>query len=141
MQEGFLQRVCYSMKPDEASDVLQADTRALKLNAWKQLASEEGKKIPEDGVLHRQVLYAGADHVLHKVFLWEKAETELDGLKSRFSQLYYENLLKLTKPMEGLKEWMDAVSTAGIPCVVVSCLDEETWLKLWSGWGSRSIFR
>lgn len=32
-------------------------------------------------------------------------------------------LFQLSKPVEGLKEWLDAVSTARIPCAVVSSLD------------------
>ncbi|BBG98119.1 Haloacid dehalogenase-like hydrolase superfamily protein [Prunus dulcis] len=101
LQEGFLQRIRYAMKPDEAYglifsfDNVVADTRTLKLNSWKQLASEEGKEIPEDADVQGRMLYAGADHVLHK----------------------------LSKPVEGLKEWLDAVSTARIPCAVVSSLD------------------
>ncbi|KAA8533992.1 hypothetical protein F0562_031509 [Nyssa sinensis] len=113
LQEGFLKRIRYAMKPDEAYglifsfDNVVADTRALKLKAWKQLASEEGKEIPEDSDAQRLLLYAGADHVLHKVLLWEKAESELDRLKSRLSQLYYDNLLRLSEPMEGVEEWLD----------------------------------
>ncbi|KAL0321782.1 UNVERIFIED_CONTAM: hypothetical protein Scaly_2474600 [Sesamum calycinum] len=100
MQEGFLQRIRYAMKPDEAYglifswDNVVADTRGLKLHAWGQLASEEGKEIPGDDNVQRFLLYAGADHVLRKVLLWGKAEDDVDRLKSRLSQLYYENLLK-----------------------------------------------
>ncbi|XP_027335886.1 5-amino-6-(5-phospho-D-ribitylamino)uracil phosphatase, chloroplastic isoform X2 [Abrus precatorius] len=119
------------MKPDEAYglifswDNVVADTRALKRKAWKQLASEEGKDIPEDGDMQRLLLYAGADHVLHKHFLSDKAENELDRLKLRFSQLYYDNLLRLERPADGLKEWLEAVYTARIPCAVVSSLDRR----------------
>ncbi|KAF8402517.1 hypothetical protein HHK36_010602 [Tetracentron sinense] len=143
---------------------VQVNTRALKLNTWKQLAFEEGKEIPEDDDAQRQMLYAGIDHVLHKVqnsfsffesgkhgfceelidlkvFLWEKAETELDRLKSRLSQLYYENLLKLTKPMKGLEEWLDAVSTARIPCAVVSCLDRRNLVEALERMGLKKYFQ
>lgn len=129
MQESFLQRIRYTLKPDEAFglifswDNVVADTRSLKLNAWRQLASEEGKDIPEDGEIQRSILYAGADNVLQKVLCWENEERKLERLKSRLAQLYYENLLKLRTPTEGLEEWLDAVYTAGIPCAVTSCLD------------------
>lgn len=147
LQEGFLKRIRYAMKPDEAYglifswDNVVADTRSLKLNAWKQLASEEGKEIPEDSDVQRLMLYAGADHVLRKLLLWETSESELDRLKSRLSQLYYDNLLKLRKPVEGLEEWLDAVSTSRIPCAVVSSLDRKNMVEALEGMGIKKYFQ
>ncbi|XP_024018324.1 5-amino-6-(5-phospho-D-ribitylamino)uracil phosphatase, chloroplastic isoform X3 [Morus notabilis] len=147
LQEGFLQRIRYAMKPDEAYglifsfDNVVADTRALKLAAWKQLASEEGKEIPEDGELQRVMLYAGADHVLHKLLLWDEAESEVDRLALRFSQIYYENLLRLDKPVEGLREWLDAVSTARIPCALVSSLDRRNMVEALDRTGLKKYFQ
>ncbi|KAG6485352.1 5-amino-6-(5-phospho-D-ribitylamino)uracil phosphatase, chloroplastic-like [Zingiber officinale] len=129
LQECFLQRVRHSMKPDEAFglifswDNVMVDTRSLKLNVWKQLASEEGKELPEDMHTRKLILHAAADHVLRKVLCWAEEESELERLKSRLLKLYYENLLKLDKPIEGLKVWLDAIYTAGIPCAIVSSLD------------------
>ncbi|XP_044461183.1 uncharacterized protein LOC123192623 isoform X2 [Mangifera indica] len=140
LQDGFLKRIRYAMKPDEAYGLVfswdvVADTQALKLNAWKQLASEEGKEVPEDGDVQRLMLTAGADQVLHKVLLWAKEESELDRLKLRLSQLYYDNLLRVREPVEGLQEWLDAVSTARIPCAVVSSLGRRKMVEAleWMG--------
>ncbi|XP_015877526.2 5-amino-6-(5-phospho-D-ribitylamino)uracil phosphatase, chloroplastic [Ziziphus jujuba] len=147
LQEGFLQRIRYAMKPDEAYglvfsfDNVVADTRALKMSAWKQLASEEGREIPEDGSVQTQMLYAGAGHVLHKLLPWDEAESELDRLTLRFSQLYYENLLSLDKPLEGLKEWLDAVSTARIPCALVSSLDRRNMVEALERMGLNNYFQ
>ncbi|KAL5799761.1 hypothetical protein ACOSQ3_032856 [Xanthoceras sorbifolium] len=147
LQEGFLKRIRYAMKPDEAYglifswDNVVADTRTLKLNAWQQLASEEGKEVPEDGDVQRMMLNAGADHVLHKVLLWGKEESELDRLKSRFLQLYYDNLVRVTQPNEGLQEWLDAVSTARIPCAVVSSLDRRNMVEALERMGLSKYFQ
>ncbi|GLT88538.1 hypothetical protein SLE2022_065580 [Rubroshorea leprosula] len=147
LQEGFLQRVRYAMKPDEAYglifswDNVVANTRALKLSAWKQLASEEGKEISEDNDVQRLMLYAGADHVLHKVLHWENDEGEVDRLKLRLSQLYYDNLLKSQEPAEGLEEWLDAVYTAHIPCAVVSCLDRRNMVDALERMGLKKYFQ
>ncbi|KAK3015202.1 hypothetical protein RJ639_005411 [Escallonia herrerae] len=146
LQEGFLKRIRYAMKPDEAYglifswDNVVADTRAMKLNAWKQLAAEEGKEISDDDA-RRLLLYAGADHILHKVLLWEKAGSESDRLKLRLSHLYYENLLKISEPIEGLKEWLDAVSTARIPCAVVSSLDRRNMVEALERMGLKNYFQ
>ncbi|KAA3453501.1 Haloacid dehalogenase-like hydrolase (HAD) superfamily protein [Gossypium australe] len=171
LQEGFLKRIRYAMKPDEAYglifswDDVVANTGALKLNAWKQLALEEGKEIPPEADAQKLMLYASADHVLHKVRMfsylrnlvldalliigdvrgdilrWETIESEVDRLKSRLSQIYYDNLPKLRKPMEGLEEWLDAVSTAHIPCAVVSSLDRRNMVDALERIGLKKYFQ
>ncbi|KAL6509377.1 hypothetical protein OROGR_022687 [Orobanche gracilis] len=147
IQEGCLQRIRYAMKPDEAYglifswDNVVTDTRALKLRAWEQLASEEGREIPGDDNLQKNLLYADAGYVLHKVLLWEKADDDIDRLKTRLSQLYYENLTKLSKPIEGLKEWLDAVATSHIPCAVVSSLDRKNMVDVLERMGLRMFFQ
>ncbi|KAB2031305.1 hypothetical protein E1A91_D05G302300v1 [Gossypium mustelinum] len=147
LQEGFLKRIRYAMKPDEAYglifswDDVVANTGALKLNAWKQLALEEGKEIPPEADAQKLMLYASADHVLHKILRWETIESEVDRLKSRLSQIYYDNLPKLRKPMEGLEEWLDAVSTAHIPCAVVSSLDRRNMVDALERIGLKKYFQ
>ncbi|XP_039063304.1 5-amino-6-(5-phospho-D-ribitylamino)uracil phosphatase, chloroplastic-like [Hibiscus syriacus] len=147
LQEGFLKRIRYAMKPDEAYglifswDNVMTNTRALKLNAWKQLASEEGKEIPPEANAQKLMLHASADHVLHEILCWETVESEVDRLKSRLSQIYYDNLAKLRKPMEGLAEWLDAVSTANIPCAVVSSLDRRNMVDVLERIGLKKYFQ
>ncbi|KAB5512316.1 hypothetical protein DKX38_029344 [Salix brachista] len=204
LQEGFLQRIRYAMKPDEAYglvfswDNVVADTRSIKLNVWKQLAIEEGKEIPEDELAQRLMLYADVDHILHKIrdipplsdglmqwiplcpcrlpwvsgfpvynvrnayilnfelivwkkrsnglaltegLLWETAESEVVRLKLRLSQLYHDNLLGLREPIEGLEEWLDAVSRAHIPCAVVSCLDRINMVGALERMGLKKYFQ
>ncbi|KAI4306937.1 hypothetical protein L6164_030175 [Bauhinia variegata] len=147
LQEGFLQRIRYAMKPDEAYglifswDNVVADTRAMKLEAWKQLASEEGKEIPEDSFVQGSLFYAGADDVLYKYFLWDKPEKELDRLKSRFTELYYDILLRLERPMEGIKEWLEALHTARIPCALVSSLDRRNMVEALGRMGLNKYFQ
>ncbi|XP_044507413.1 uncharacterized protein LOC123226910 isoform X2 [Mangifera indica] len=146
LQEGFLKRIRYAMKPDEAYGLIFSwdvvtDTQALKFNAWKQLASEEGKEVPEDVNLQRLMLNAGADQVLHKELLWAKEESELNRLKLRLLQLYYDNLLRVREPIEGLQEWLDAVSTARIPCAVVSSLDRRNMVEALERMGLLKYFQ
>lgn len=147
LQEGFLQRIRYAMKPDEAFglifswDNVVADTHTPKLNAWRQLASEEGKELPQDDVVQRQILYSCADHVLNKILRWEKTEDEVEGLKLRLTQLYIDNLQKLDKPLDGLQEWLEAVSTARIPCAVVSSLDRINMVEALERMGIKKYFQ
>ncbi|XP_009146787.1 uncharacterized protein LOC103870416 isoform X1 [Brassica rapa] len=156
LQDGFLQRIRYAMKPDEAYglifswDNVVADTRSLKLDAWKQLAAEEdictlnclaGKEIAEENDIQRLMLYAGADHVLSKVLFWEKTQSKIDTLKLRLSEIYYDNLLRLTEPKEGLRDWLDAVTNARIPCAVVSNLDRKNMMNALERMGLQNYFQ
>ncbi|CAI9772175.1 unnamed protein product [Fraxinus pennsylvanica] len=147
LQEGFLQRIRYAMKPDEAYglifswDNVVADTGSLKLNAWRQLASEEGMEIPQDDNLQRLLLYAGADHALQKVLRWGKEQNDVDRLKLRLSQLYYHNLVQLSEPVEGLKEWLEALASLHIPCAVVSCLDRRNMVETLERMGLKKYFQ
>ncbi|XP_052154464.1 5-amino-6-(5-phospho-D-ribitylamino)uracil phosphatase, chloroplastic isoform X1 [Oryza glaberrima] len=135
LQECFLQRIRHAMKPDEACglifswDNVIADTDSLKLDAWRQLALEEGKDIPNAGHLQKSILHGAADHVLRKVLYWAKDESQMERLKARLIELYYENLFKLDTPVNGLREWLDAVQTAGIPCAVASSLDRRCMIE------------
>nr|XP_043633241.1 5-amino-6-(5-phospho-D-ribitylamino)uracil phosphatase, chloroplastic isoform X2 [Erigeron canadensis] len=146
LQEGFLKRIRYAMKPDEAYGLIfswdnVAGTQALKLSAWKELALEEGKEIPDDDDVQRLLLHGAPDHVLDKVLMWGNEARELERLKSKLSQLYSNNLLKLSEPMEGLKEWLDAVSTARIPCAVVSSLDRKIMVEVLEKLGLMKYFQ
>ncbi|KAL6607771.1 hypothetical protein ACP70R_040834 [Stipagrostis hirtigluma subsp. patula] len=135
LQECFLQRIRHAMKPDEAFglifswDNVIADTDSLKLDAWRQLALEEGKDIPSAAHVRKSILHGAADHVLRKVLYWTKEEGQMEKLKARLIELYYENLFKLDTPVEGLREWLDAVQTAGIPCAVASSLDRRCMVE------------
>ncbi|KAG0517143.1 hypothetical protein BDA96_09G062800 [Sorghum bicolor] len=135
LQECFLQRIRHAMKPDEAFglifswDNVIADTDSLKLNAWSQLALEEGKDIPSAAHVRKSILHGAADHVLRKVLYWAKEEDKMEKMKARLIELYYENLFKLDTPVEGLREWLDAVQTAGIPCAVASSLDRRCMIE------------
>ncbi|XP_024448339.2 5-amino-6-(5-phospho-D-ribitylamino)uracil phosphatase, chloroplastic isoform X2 [Populus trichocarpa] len=134
--EGF-----ETFRQDGLLKVDVADTRSIKLNVWKQLAIEEGKEIPEDELAQRLMLYADADHILHKGLLWETAESEVVRLKLRLSQLYHANLLGLREPIEGLEEWLDAVSRVHIPCAVVSCLDRINMVGALERMGLKKYFQ
>lgn len=59
------------------------------------------------------------------IFLMSALDQELFGCyvcDTNFLTVYF-SFLQLSEPMEGLKEWLTAVSTARIPCAVVSGLD------------------
>ncbi|XP_075502606.1 5-amino-6-(5-phospho-D-ribitylamino)uracil phosphatase, chloroplastic-like isoform X3 [Primulina tabacum] len=139
--EGF-----ETFRPEGPLKVDVANTRALKLAAWEKLASEEGKEIPRDDSVQRVLHYAGADHVLRKVWeslvlLWGMAEADLDRLKLRLSELYYHKLVELSEPIEGIKEWLDAIVTSRIPCAVVSSLDRKNMVEALERMGLKKFFQ
>uniref|UniRef100_A0A0D3G3P8 Uncharacterized protein n=1 Tax=Oryza barthii TaxID=65489 RepID=A0A0D3G3P8_9ORYZ len=113
LQECFLQRIRHAMKPDEACGLIFS---------WDN-------DIPNAGHLQKSILHGAADHVLRKVLYWAKDESQMERLKARLIELYYENLFKLDTPVNGLREWLDAVQTAGIPCAVASSLDRRCMIE------------
>ncbi|WMV33670.1 hypothetical protein MTR67_027055 [Solanum verrucosum] len=193
LQEGFLRRIRYAMKPDEAyglifswdnvvtKDVVdidvpivkleaivllssffylsgshntqlfvdnvlphhtsQAVSRALKLDAWNQLPL---KKVRFINIKVRFFL-ALSNPNSHKSEIRalpkEKNEADQDRLKMRLSQLYHDKLLKISEPIEGLKEWLDAVSTARIPCAVVSSFDRRNMVETLERMGLMKYFQ
>ncbi|KAI9118941.1 hypothetical protein K1719_009616 [Acacia pycnantha] len=69
LQDGFLQRIRYAMKPDEAYGLIFSGTTLwliLELldGMHRSDLLEEGKDIPEDGGVERSLLYSGADYML-----------------------------------------------------------------------------
>ncbi|GJR96839.1 PAS domain-containing protein tyrosine kinase family protein [Tanacetum coccineum] len=100
LQEDFFKRIRYAMKPDEAYELIFS---------WDN------------------VVFSAGTQAL-KLSAWKELAIEEERLKSKLSQLYSNNLLK--EPMEGLKEWLDAVSTARIPGAVVSSLDRRIMVEI-----------
>uniref|UniRef100_A0A0D9WD86 Uncharacterized protein n=1 Tax=Leersia perrieri TaxID=77586 RepID=A0A0D9WD86_9ORYZ len=115
LQECFLQRIRHAMKPDEACGLIFS---------WDNVID-----IPSAGHVQKSILHGAADHVLRKVLYWAKEESQMERLKARLIELYYENLFKLDTPVKGLREWLDAVQTAGIPCAVASSLDRRCMIE------------
>lgn len=60
----------------------------------------------------------------------------MNGSKSCFVVLD-----QLSEPLEGLKEWLDAVSTARIPCAVVSSLDRRVMVEILENMGLMTYFQ
>jgi beta-phosphoglucomutase-like phosphatase (HAD superfamily) len=50
-------------------------------------------------------------------------------------------LLQVRAPMEGLREWLEALDTAGVPCAVASTLDRLTLLAALQRMGLRKYFQ
>ncbi|XP_022892941.1 uncharacterized protein LOC111407582 isoform X1 [Olea europaea var. sylvestris] len=62
-------------------------------------------------------------------------------MKLRLSQLYHQNLVQLSEPVEGLKEWLDSLVSLHIPCAVVSCLDRRNMVEALERLGLKKYFQ
>lgn len=51
------------------------------------------------------------------------------------------SVFKVEKPVEGLKDWLDAVSTARIPCALVSSLDRKSMVDALDQMGLKKYFQ
>ncbi|KAL2613426.1 hypothetical protein R1flu_025118 [Riccia fluitans] len=145
MRERGLQRIRYAMKPDEAFGLIYswdnviADTRALRMDAWNRLAEEEGRVVDHDS--RRQLLTMTPTRALQKVLFWGETGVDIERLTKRLAVLYSEAITRVRTPMEGVKEWLEALDTAGVPCAVASSLDRLTLLAALERMGLRKYFQ
>jgi len=51
------------------------------------------------------------------------------------------SIFQLTEPKEGLRDWLDAVTTARIPCAVVSNLDRKNMINALERMGLQKYFQ
>eukprot|EP00252_Welwitschia_mirabilis_P017992 TRINITY_DN4012_c0_g1_i2.p1 TRINITY_DN4012_c0_g1~~TRINITY_DN4012_c0_g1_i2.p1 ORF type:complete len:319 (-),score=65.90 TRINITY_DN4012_c0_g1_i2:689-1645(-) len=147
MCERGLEGIRHALRPDEAFglifswDNVVADTQTLRMDAWRQLFLEEGRSFPEDVDIQHAMISAGAEHVISKVLCWEEAEMEVERLKVRLAEIFYEKLSQLKAPMEGLNEWLEALYGAGVPCAVVSSLDRQNLVAALDRMGLKDYFQ
>eukprot|EP00850_Spirogloea_muscicola_P001222 SM000004S15092 [mRNA] locus=s4:1253020:1256259:+ [translate_table: standard] len=147
MKERGLERIRYAMKPDEAFgliyswDNVLADTQALRMEAWKRLANEEGRPFPEKQEVLRQLHSMGPERAVQQLLAWTQNRSEAQRLTARLAELYCEEFAKVRAPMEGVKEWLEALSTAGVPCAVASSMDRISLMGALDRIGLRKHFR
>ena len=151
MQERGLRRIRYAMKPDEAFglifswDNVLLNTHALRMVAWSRLAAEEGKKLPSSAEKQKQLLCMNVERGLEGVLDWGEGlslrEGEVARLTKRLATLYCEELAAVQVPMEGLRSWLDALLTAGVPCAIASSMDRLSLLGALQRMGLLKYFR
>ncbi|CAI5987500.1 unnamed protein product, partial [Closterium sp. NIES-65] len=110
-------------------DNVIANTRDLRFEAWKQLAEEAGKPLPDSPSSLRQLSTASPAHCIKSVLFWASDEPTIASLKDRLSELYCRQLSKVRAPLEGVQEWLDALQKAGVPCAVATSIDRLTLLS------------
>jgi hypothetical protein len=62
-------------------------------------------------------------------------------LVARASELYCQEVAKMRAPQTGLREWLQALRTAGVPCAVTSALSRATVLAVLDAMDIRSFFQ
>lgn len=62
----------------------------------------------------------------------------VSGATTHITLLFF---FQIKEPIEGLKEWLDAVSTARIPCAVVSNLDRRNMVQALEQMGLKKYFQ
>ncbi|CAI7736829.1 unnamed protein product, partial [Closterium sp. NIES-54] len=135
MRKRGVDRIRLAMRPDEAFglvyswDNVIANTRDLRFEAWKQLAEEVGKPLPDSPSSLRQLSTASPSHCIKSVLFWASDEPTIASLKDRLSELYCRQLSKVRTPLDGVQEWLDALQKAGVPCAVATSIDRLTLLS------------
>lgn len=65
----------------------------------------------------------------------------LEHHNDHYQDYCYSSYIQLSEPADGLKDWLDAVSTARIPCAIVSSLDRRTMVATLERLGLTKYFQ
>lgn len=124
-------RMRQAMCPDEAYGMLftwddvVADTRSVQRRAWMRLAEEENLPWPS---IERQLYDVRAERVIMEVLNWTSDWGRAKELSHRVATIFVEELGQLTDVRPGVTSWLAALSSARVPCAIVSSLP-NTLLK------------
>ncbi|GAQ91255.1 Haloacid dehalogenase-like hydrolase (HAD) superfamily protein [Klebsormidium nitens] len=144
MRKRGRQRMRFQVRPDEAFGLVYswegvlADTRPSHTETWRRLAEEEGRPVPD---YSRPVHSIPPERVITQVLGWTREPEEVARLVVRASELYCQEVAKLRAPQAGLREWLQALRTAGVPCAVTSALSRATVVAMLDAWGLRHFFQ
>eukprot|EP00271_Cylindrocystis_brebissonii_P006369 TRINITY_DN19124_c0_g2_i1.p1 TRINITY_DN19124_c0_g2~~TRINITY_DN19124_c0_g2_i1.p1 ORF type:complete len:399 (-),score=57.88 TRINITY_DN19124_c0_g2_i1:867-2063(-) len=147
MKTRGLQRIRYSMRPDEAFGLIYSldnvltDTHALRWEAWRQLAVEEGRDLEELERAQRHIRSVGAERAVRQVLGWARHEGEVARLTARLASLYSLLFSQVKAPLDGVRPWLQALHRARVPCAVSSSLDRITLLAALERMGLSRYFR
>lgn len=92
--------------------------------AWDRLGAETGRALPEG---HFKAGFGRKnDHIIPHILKWELPAEEVTRLGRRKEALYREVLKELgIAPLPGVKEFLDRLRFAGVPCAVGSSTERE----------------
>jgi len=87
--------------------------------AWELLAAEENLPLPPDAF--RLGFGRKNQIIIPEIYRWSNNPAEIERLGARKEELYREQLAADTlEPLPGVREWLEALRQAGVPCAVGS---------------------
>ena len=87
--------------------------------SWELLAREEGLPLPPDAF--RLGFGRKNQIIIPEIYKWATDPAEIERLGNRKEELYRELMANdHLEPLPGVREWLEALRAAGIPCAVGS---------------------
>ncbi|GMH32602.1 hypothetical protein BSKO_00436 [Bryopsis sp. KO-2023] len=145
MKTQGAQRLRHAMKPDEAIGVIFSfegvlgDTRAVKEQAWRRVAADEGLHFPD--IPRPQMYELPPERVVTEVLMWTSSWVEARKLTRLVSEAYVELFAELAVPEEGALEWLAALASSKVPCAVISDMSRPSLRKVLNEMGLDSYFQ
>ncbi len=103
--------------------VIVDSSRAHEL-AWERLGTETGRALPAG---HFKAAFGRKnDHIIPHILKWDLSPAEVERLGRRKEELYREMLRETgIAPLPGVREFLAALQTAGVPCAVGSSTERR----------------
>lgn len=124
LQPGYLDKLRFVLKPDEAFgviftwDTVLSNSRELELKAWNVVAEEEGLiPVDMDDILRGEAMAPEA--AVQRIFHWTSDWREIKRLVLRKCEVYEQLFLEwqFTK-WPGIDAWLEALNQYGITSVI-----------------------
>lgn len=125
-------RLRHAMKPDEAFgmifnfDGLVAGVREAQQRAWEALAAQEGLPMSAGGAARPEIYQMSPEYCIMQVFKWSNNRKDAERLAFELAALTSRELAALSEPVNGVREWLTALTNFNVPCALVSRLDKAT---------------
>lgn len=143
----YWQRLRIVLEPEEAfanifklEGVMSANAHAIEYAAWKQLADELGKNVPDEDIV-QHAYHLRPERIVQGILRWTDNWREIRRIVYRQSEIYRERFLaEQHRPTAGLLNWLQLLHRYDMPCVVFSRMDRLSVDKALSDMGVESLF-
>lgn len=115
------------------------DSRKQHEASWERLAKEENRVLPEGHFL--EGFGMKNERIIPEILKWAEDSREVLRIAARKEEIYRQLLLEDgISPLPGVREWLEVLAKAKIPCVIGSSTERANILVALDSLGLREFF-
>jgi beta-phosphoglucomutase-like phosphatase (HAD superfamily) len=101
-----------------------ADTRQVKRLAWEKVAQDEKLHLrKDDQLIHDKIYDLRLERAITEVLQWTRDWSRAKALAWKVALACSQEFTTLSDCQPGVREWLQVLSKAQVPCAVVSAFD------------------